>query len=324
MRAASTVIASTRTINIAQRHAGSARADGAQAGIPARPGVMQTSRLSTIGETSILGAMSRSGAKKDRVARSSEAAAAAVIPASPPSRWAGRRRLQTITDQIAERIYADIVAGEYAPGERIREEELAELFGVSRGPIRDALRVLEKDAVVRLLPNRGASVTPLSIKEVNEIFEIRKLLAGAMVRRLGGRDKAFIARLQERVAQLEALVPRADGQAAYAAGTVALTLDLADASGNERLAQIMESLARQSSRYTRLVLATPERRRESARSWRAMVTALAANRIDDAAVAVEKLIDDARREAVRVLENAASADEPATARDRRRRETSGP
>ena len=253
----------------------------------------------------------RSAAKKDRIAKHSEARVAGpLIAAIPPSRAVGRRRLQTMTDQIAERIYADIVAGEYAPGERIREEELAELFGVSRGPIREALRILEKDAVVRLLPNRGASVTPLSIKEVNEIFEIRKLLAGAMVRRLGGRNRAFIARLEERVAQLEALVPRADGQAAYAAGTVALALDLAEASGNERLAQIMESLARQSSRYTQLVLATPERRKESARNWRTMVTALAANRINEAALAVEKLIDDARREAVRVLENAEIASEP--------------
>jgi DNA-binding GntR family transcriptional regulator len=217
------------------------------------------------------------------------------------------RRLQTLTDQIAERIYAGIVAGEYAPGERIREEELAALFGVSRGPIREALRILEKDAVVRLLPNRGASVTPLSIKEVNEIFEIRKLLAGATIRRLGAADRAFLAQLEERVSQLEALVPRADGQAAYIAGTVALALDLAEASGNERLAQIMESLARQSGRYTQLVLATPERRRESARNWRTMLTAMSANRIDEAASAVEKLIDDARREAVRVLKEAEGA-----------------
>jgi DNA-binding GntR family transcriptional regulator len=220
------------------------------------------------------------------------------------SRRSGSQKLQTMSDQIAQRIYDDIVAGRYAPGERIREEELARLFGVSRGPIREALRILEKDAVVRLLPNRGASVTELSIKEVNHIFDIRKVLAGAMIRQFVGRDAGFIEHFDKRVAELEALAPAPDAHARYATGTAELALDLAKASGNERLAQIMESLARQSSRYTQLVLLTPERRKESARNWRAVFKAIAANRANEAAAAIEKLIEDARREAVRVLETA--------------------
>lgn len=215
----------------------------------------------------------------------------------------GQPRLRSMPDQIAERIYEDIVAGTYAPGERIREEELAELFGVSRGPIREALRILEKDSVVRLSQNRGASVTELSLKEVNEIFLIRQLLAGAMIRSLEGRGPGFIAQFDERVAQLEALAATPDSHSAYVAATVALALDLADASGNERLAQFLLSLARQSSRYTQLALTTPQRRKESARNWRSVVKALAANRMSDASLAMEKLIDDARREAVRALES---------------------
>jgi DNA-binding GntR family transcriptional regulator len=209
-----------------------------------------------------------------------------------------------MSDQIAERIFVDIVVGQYAPGERIREEELAQHFGVSRGPIREALRILEKDAVVRLLPNRGASVTELSIKEVNHLFEIRKVLAGAAIRALVGGNAELVEQLDKRVAYLEALAPAADAHATYVAGTTELALDLAAASGNERLAQIMESLARQSSRYTQLALTTPERRKESARNWRAILKALAANKLNETAQAMEKLIDDARREAVRLLENA--------------------
>ena len=99
-------------------------------------------------------------------------------------RSAAGRQLMTLPEQIAERIFAAIANGEYAPGERIREETLAEQFEVSRGPVREALRILEKDSVVRILPNRGAHVTQLSIKEVGDIFEIRRDLVGAMVRRL--------------------------------------------------------------------------------------------------------------------------------------------
>lgn len=151
--------------------------------------------------------------------------------------------LQTLPEQIAERIYAAIVAGDYQPGERIREEELAESFGVSRGPVREALRILERDSVVRVVPNRGAHVTPLSAKELSEIFEIRRVLAGAMVRRLGEAHPALLARFGEQVAQLEQLAAGPD-PAAYVATSVELSLTLAQASGNERLAQIMRSLAR--------------------------------------------------------------------------------
>jgi hypothetical protein len=63
--------------------------------------------------------------------------------------------------------------------------------------VREALRILEKDSVVRILPNRGAHVTQLTIKEVGDIFEIRRDLVGAMVRRLA-RDDAFIARDRRR------------------------------------------------------------------------------------------------------------------------------
>jgi len=216
---------------------------------------------------------------------------------------AGERRLQTLPEQIAERIYAAIVAGEFVPGERIREEALAEVFQVSRGPIREALRILEKDSVVRMLPNRGAHVTKLSIKEVNDIFEIRKVLAGAMIRRLGDREPVFIDRVAQKVAELEALAKDSVGAAAYVGSTVQLSLALAEASGNERLAEIMSSLARQSWRYTQVGLATPARRKESARNWRAMLKALVAGQVETAANAMEKLVDDARKEAVRMLES---------------------
>ena len=99
----------------------------------------------------------------------------------PARTKAALRQLQTLPEQIAELIFTSIANGEYEPGERIREEALAEQFEVSRGPVREALRILEKDSVVRILPNRGAHVTQLSIKEVADIFEIRRKWSGAMV-----------------------------------------------------------------------------------------------------------------------------------------------
>jgi DNA-binding GntR family transcriptional regulator len=205
--------------------------------------------------------------------------------------------LQTLPEQIAERIYDAIVRGDYQPGERIREEELAARFGVSRGPVREALRILERDSVVRVVPNRGAHVTPLSARELDEIFEIRRVLAGAMIRRLADAPPQQLSPLAEKVKELETLASRPD-QGEYVAAAVELALTLADAAGNERLAEIMRSLARQSWRYTQLALKDPNRRRESSRNWRALFQALSRGETEVAAQAMEKLVDDSRRSAV--------------------------
>ena len=95
---------------------------------------------------------------------------------------AGRTaRFQTLPEQIAENVFAKIVSGELAPGDRIREDHLADEFGVSRAPVREALRILERDSVVLITPNKGARVTQLSVKEVSDIFELRRELMGLML-----------------------------------------------------------------------------------------------------------------------------------------------
>jgi len=222
--------------------------------------------------------------------------------------WQGPQALQTLPEQIAQRIYAAIVSGDYQPGERIREEELASGFGVSRGPVREALRILERDSVVRVVPNRGAHVTPLSAKELTDIFEIRRVLAGAMVRRLGRPEPALMARMQELVDRLDQLATQPD-ETKYVAASVDLTLMLAQASGNERLAEIMQSLARQSWRYTQLALSDPKRRQESARNWHAMCQALLRGQSEQAGKAMEKMVDESHQAAIRLLEASAAAAE---------------
>ena len=238
--------------------------------------------------------------KAARVATAVDEAALVAVP----SEAAAPSPLRTLPEQLAERIYAAIVSGEFPPGGRIREEALAEQYGVSRGPVREALRILERDSVVRVLPNKGAHVTRLSVKELNDIFEIRMVLAGAMARRVAKSHKALIARFGPKVDELERLAALPDQASAYAyvAASVDLSLALARASGNERLSEVMRSLARQSWRYTQLALSEAPRRQESARNWRARYDALAHGRAEAAGRAMEKLVDDARQEAVRHLQ----------------------
>ncbi|MFM0222018.1 GntR family transcriptional regulator [Paraburkholderia dipogonis] len=221
----------------------------------------------------------------------------------PPTRTrAASRQLKSLPEQIAEGIFTAIANGEYAPGERIREEMLAEQFEVSRGPVREALRILERDSVVQILPNRGAHVTQLSIKEVGDIFEIRRKLAGLMIGRLTIEEAArLVTTIDADIRALESLAQDPDGATAYFETTFRLSHLLSEACSNERLAEILGSLARQTLRYSQLGLATPARRKESARTWRTMQKALKAGNLDVAADTVEKLIEDSQREAVKQL-----------------------
>jgi DNA-binding GntR family transcriptional regulator len=68
----------------------------------------------------------------------------------------------TVSEQIASRVGERILSGQLAPGVRIGEQELADEFKVSRGPVRDALRILEREGLATLLARRGAIVTDLS------------------------------------------------------------------------------------------------------------------------------------------------------------------
>jgi DNA-binding GntR family transcriptional regulator len=76
-------------------------------------------------------------------------------------------------EAVREALRRAISSGEFAPGIQLRQDELAERFGTSRIPVREALRQLEAEGFVTFLPNRGAVVSDLSIDEVVELLEIR-------------------------------------------------------------------------------------------------------------------------------------------------------
>lgn len=80
------------------------------------------------------------------------------------------RRL--LFEQLADRVRELILAGDYAPGQRLQEKEMSERFGVSRTPMREALKVLSSEGLVTLAPNRGAAVTQLDDDELAETFPI--------------------------------------------------------------------------------------------------------------------------------------------------------
>ena len=90
----------------------------------------------------------------------------------------------TVSEQIAAQVGDRILSGAMPPAARISEQELADEFNVSRGPIREALRILEREGLVTILARRGAIVTELSATELQELLEIRAGLFDMVVRKL--------------------------------------------------------------------------------------------------------------------------------------------
>lgn len=182
--------------------------------------------------------------------------------------------MPTLPLQIAERIGTGIVDEKFAPGERLKEVELAAMFGVSRATIREALRLLEQRGLVSILPQRGAHVAELSRKELEDLFEIRAALLGLASRRLAQAGQAEAVReVRAGVAALE----RAMGDASrYARASADLVMAITRLSGNVQLLEYIGEFAQRFGRYARLGLATRERRQQSLANWRRLARAIAA------------------------------------------------
>jgi DNA-binding GntR family transcriptional regulator len=86
---------------------------------------------------------------------------------------AGHRPLR---DKVVAELRQRIIDGSYAPGDRLTEDRLAEAFGVSRNPVREAIRVLESEGLVVAQPRRSAVVATLSRQDVQDLFDVRLAL----------------------------------------------------------------------------------------------------------------------------------------------------
>ena len=89
----------------------------------------------------------------------------------------------TILEQVYNRIKDDILSGAYGPGYHLQEKELAEKLGVSRSPVREALKQLSVEGLTVSLPHKGVIVKSLTEVEIHEIFEIRAVLERAALER---------------------------------------------------------------------------------------------------------------------------------------------
>lgn len=203
-------------------------------------------------------------------------------------------RRVSLHDEVVARLRELVLEGELAPGMRVPEKMLCERFGVSRTPLREALKVLAAEGLVRLLPNRGAEVTRLTPKEAEEMFAVMAVLEAAAgeaaCRRIRDSEieeiRALHARMVERY--------HAGDRPGYFDLNQAIHRRIVEIAGNSVLTGIYNSLAVRIRRARYAANLSPARWDEAVREHEAILAALVAR---DGATLARLMADHLRHKA---------------------------
>ncbi|WP_299479983.1 GntR family transcriptional regulator [uncultured Roseibium sp.] len=148
-----------------------------------------------------------------------------------------------VADQLIETLRNDIRSGVLRPGDQLEEAALAERFGVSRTPVREAVRSLVDSGLLETKPRKGALVRVLSAKELIDLFEVAAELEGMACRLAAERLTAGKAAALEDALQFCRKAADANDQDGYAKANLAFHQAIHNAAGNSRLIEQIEQLA---------------------------------------------------------------------------------
>ena len=115
----------------------------------------------------------------------------------------------SLGDVVAERLREAILNDKFTPGEHLREEEISETLDVSRGPVRDAFLILEREGLVSLSRHRGATVVQLSLEDLGEVYSMRTAIESLAVRlAIRRRHQDDLDRLDASLSELQVAMRR--------------------------------------------------------------------------------------------------------------------
>jgi DNA-binding GntR family transcriptional regulator len=180
----------------------------------------------------------------------------------------------SLHDETVARLRTMITEGDLLPGSRIAERELCERFGISRTPLREALKVLASEGLVELLPHRGARVTSPSPDELRDAFEVvasLEALAGELAaRRI---DEAGLAQIEAAHLQMAEHYRRGE-LAEYFACNQIIHESINRAAGNAQLTEVYALVSNRVRRARYMANHSPERWAEAMREHEAILDAL--------------------------------------------------
>ncbi len=229
---------------------------------------------------------------------------------------------ELLSDFVARNLAREIETGEFSPGERLSEEAIARRFGVSRGPVREAIRQLAREELVVLRPRRGAVIPTLTPTEVAEMYEVRAALYAASVRlvaRRVGRGEIPAGELERYVSLRQRLVEMAEDPTTtardFAQVTQAISAFTVEWCGNRRLQESLGKMTRQTYRYySELACGNLAHRKVITRLGGVMYAAILAGEAELASALAWRIVEANREAVLAQLESAPPGDAAAKGR----------
>ncbi|MBI5561119.1 MAG: GntR family transcriptional regulator [Deltaproteobacteria bacterium] len=179
----------------------------------------------------------------------------------------------TLRERIVEFVKDSVIKGRLKPGERVPEHEIAESLGISRTPIREAFRQLESEGFITVAPRKGAIVSPITPKDVEDFYAIKSLLEGYAAREA---CKKFTEKEIKRLKSLNQQMTRCAGN-----NDVKEFFKLDNqfhetflrACGNDKLCTIAHQIVQQFERFRITALSLPGRMHASVRQHEEIISA---------------------------------------------------
>jgi DNA-binding GntR family transcriptional regulator len=195
-------------------------------------------------------------------------------------------------DRAYDHVKQQLLEGGYADGELLSEGAIAEQLGVSRTPVREALLQLQSERLLTLYPKRGALVTPLSAREIADLFDVRMLVERHGLRLAS--PEAVVPELERTIARQRELLA-ADDRAGFAAADRDFHRTWVAAAGNEILLDLYDRLRDRQHRVVAAMIAADEARAGEILAEHVRIAiALRAGDVDAAERALVEHLDVAR------------------------------
>ncbi|CAG9233964.1 Transcriptional regulator, GntR family [Paraburkholderia sabiae] len=213
----------------------------------------------------------------------------------------GLVRPETLRHQVENVLRQAIMSGRFAPGSRLIERELCETLGVSRTSVREALRKLEAEKLVRSVPHKGPIVAVMSQQEASELYALRGLLEGFAAHEFARlASDAAIAQFGEAAKELRVQATAQD-QAGVLKAKTALYDVLLDNCGNALVKEVLNSLYSRVNLLRATSLMHPDRLPSSLREIDKLYKALKARDADEAQELARLHVANAEKAAMRML-----------------------
>lgn len=197
-----------------------------------------------------------------------------------------------LRDVVFNTLRQAILRGKLKPGERLMEIQLANKLGVSRTPIREAIRKLELEGLVLMIPRKGAEVAEITEKNLRDVLEVRGALEELAVRLACGRiGREEIEKMKQSALDFEASLV-SDDITKIAEADVAFHDIIYLATDNLRLIQLLNNLREQMYRYRVEYLKQKECHQKLLREHQAIIKAIENGEGDKAAVITSQHIDN--------------------------------